>query len=1430
MSGSESEEALFFDALETHVDIGDITATYDEDEDPASKRNGSEGPELPKGSVMTGYLNAIQRRLKDELSQKKGAIGVRPWLLQELKKFDWMLPIHRAGYICNQLGINYYEIGYYRNVYVWFPEDQWGNQFLPPCPNCRTNDCVKVHAFPDHVARHVFTLQSCYYIMTKRYKCTTCFAAADAEPDKSKKPSKTFMGWDERILPIYNYGRGYRFPAYFTHRSGIDKSLLDLLRALTPRGIRPETFSDIMTEVQGKEYTKQMIDREYLLASGIEKGTIRKGTLFSSFCDKVYYNGLIPTGKYFQSIIVKFGKTIRSFQDNEMKKLLTTKLHFDTSYHLTKMIAKYHGLKLFDGLLTATNETGHVRIQALTHGEGHDQCRPLLKRFVETQLSYGHPLPTLASSDKPASDCAMLQEEIRSLEESQARLDALLPDEVTVQEAGGTELPTATLTDKELTKRRVLSKNIDEISNFALALTEMMMQRPEKERVLSLDTEADCDLNPVTGKVCKKHAPCLLQIGYRDDANISCGWLIQLSTHKDLPAALKSFLMNDKLKFCGVWVGGDIKELESKFQCALTPDANIISLGKMARERGTTESGTIGMDALVRLVLKERMNKDDSVRLSKWSRPVLRRDQEIYATLDVIKPLDVYFELAKLTNLAARLTVLEASKGTKVDIFPTSGSVVAMASVAAVGFIKSDTLDDVWHPPACLGTKTKNLYVKPTRRLVRIEKVFARGLKVPYLSQEASGDRILFGDLADVSAGPFDVILPVHMLANCVLKRSEHSIAMDFGSRLKKPPEDQGPVAWVEPAPKRLPVNPYPKPRTESTLAAGTNPYGKRKHAVPSTHEPSASESAENGAAILEESHDIEVLDMDQDVDYSTFDLSSDDIKWITFCLKATGSSSSMQEVAIAMDCPHLNPPPAVIKDVFKSVTGDGYHFMERPPVPVRHSLKKAYKVALMEAWYSWNPEGFNEVVDKLKAEGKSDEQIEAVFFFNTAIFLGCVGRTVPRPSVLYWRVRAVFAFYGVKVCSHTGKPLFNETSWKKANNVLEEILKGYASDVPGETYYRLRLNDNGDIIKNRLGIPMIDCCRGTSDVEAFHRWLRVVFRNWEMGLEMLDCLLAEVRHRYNHRISERKIAGFPKIGHFDTWLVDLVQNLVARNHGIRVYPNWSNASEWAITPETFGLVPMHGKQLGDSINCRAREIRATEDRRKVALKKRVEATLTRDMKFSCQVTRLDLPCLPVYGEAEHKLFSMLIRLCKGRFDEDEMAMIWVKYADGKTIFPKLPLYLRWHHKKWLRNEQTRVAVKAAAFKRGDSFMKTFNKESAATLPAPLVTRPLAMPATMTVQLDEATCDPSASLTAPVVVGGTSTTVIAAGTQPPPAKRSRGSRGIDAKTRKPRSCARCRAANAPLEQAQKCAGNGNRDRCWYYNEDGTDKWLTSASI
>lgn len=78
----------------------------------------------------------------------------------------------------------------------------------------------------------------------------------------------------------------------------------------------------------------------------------------------------------------------------------------------------------------------------------------------------------------------------------------------------------------------------------------------------------------------------------------------------------------------------------------------------------------------------------------------------------------------------------------------------------------------------------------------------------------------------------------------------------------------------------------------------------------------------------------------------------------------------------------------------------------------------------------------------------------------------------------------------------------------------------------------------------------------------SFHTDLVADWGSWPMGTEMSVKLLAEKRHRHNHRVSEKRREGFPKIRHYNTWEVDELQLLVYKNRGFFLFPHWSNSSE----------------------------------------------------------------------------------------------------------------------------------------------------------------------------------------------------------------------------------------------------------------------------
>jgi hypothetical protein len=106
------------------------------------------------------------------------------------------------------------------------------------------------------------------------------------------------------------------------------------------------------------------------------------------------------------------------------------------------------------------------------------------------------------------------------------------------------------------------------------------------------------------------------------------------------------------------------------------------------------------------------------------------------------------------------------------------------------------------------------------------------------------------------------------------------------------------------------------------------------------------------------------------------------------------------------------------------SELGDSFHHMDRDKVPMHHSFKKAYCLALRRAWFMFKPTTFDALVAALKADGLTDAPHAAA---RATLTLGAR------------RAR----LYGTQADSKTGASFFNAAAWGRANNVLAEIHAG---------------------------------------------------------------------------------------------------------------------------------------------------------------------------------------------------------------------------------------------------------------------------------------------------------------------------------------------------------------------------------------------------
>jgi len=321
---------------------------------------------------------------------------------------------------------------------------------------------------------------------------------------------------------------------------------------------------------------------------------------------------------------------------------------------------------------------GEARIQFHVVTDGHDQMEPQIKAFLDTMNAYGHRGVELFWTDNPSGDYLFFTRLIPTLVDTQRTLDGLAPPPpphaVPACDAGA--------------DRYNLATQDTEIESKVFAARNFVARLPPEQRVMSLDAEWDTTKNK-RGSVTGTGKVAVIQLSFRTQADGEVHALVlHVHSKKTLPQAMLDLFSDKGICFTGRNIGGDLKRIGKDFGCLpLMNGMHVVKLGRMARTRDVVRSGTAGLDVLVLEILKQRLLKSPAVRLSNWSSKALSDDQVKYAALDVIKALEVYFKLAPMPNLTARLVQADISTGKAVDIVPAHGSVELLATRAATGVI-----------------------------------------------------------------------------------------------------------------------------------------------------------------------------------------------------------------------------------------------------------------------------------------------------------------------------------------------------------------------------------------------------------------------------------------------------------------------------------------------------------------------------------------------------------------------------------------------------------------------------------------------------------------------------------------------------------------------------------------------------------------------
>ena len=203
--------------------------------------------------------------------------------------------------------------------------------------------------------------------------------------------------------------------AFLTHRSGIDKRLMTLIRSTIAHGLTSNSWEAILRELHVRR--RDLVERDYLhaLQSSALHTLPDKLVPFSSFSDKAGYAGFSPSRWYINQVYVEYMGHIKPHQDQAMAALPVGAAHMDQSYKTIKYIARLNGVKVFGSLWTLTNEFEQVRQMILTPTSHLHHIERPLRGIVKSLHDHGHAPISLLWTDNVKADHKFIERVVPTL-------------------------------------------------------------------------------------------------------------------------------------------------------------------------------------------------------------------------------------------------------------------------------------------------------------------------------------------------------------------------------------------------------------------------------------------------------------------------------------------------------------------------------------------------------------------------------------------------------------------------------------------------------------------------------------------------------------------------------------------------------------------------------------------------------------------------------------------------------------------------------------------------------------------------------------------------------------------------------------------------------------------------------------------------------
>lgn len=445
--------------------------------------------------------------------------------------------------------------------------------------------------------------------MTLRYRCK-----------KASRPH-SFSGIDPNLIRQLPLHFQAAFPAILTHRSGVSKAVAKLMRPLHQHGVGPYRFQRIMrimhmeyyddTQLQYYSAVESYVNSE---RTGISSWLGRQQDFipFSSFKDKLQYNGYIPSANYLSYVYSSYIASLRPFMDQLMSFVDGIVLKGDHSFKIIDHLAKINGVSTFSCLYTLLNEYEEIRLQVISHSKKMDMLTPQFLEMMETYKKLGMKEPELFYTDNVVGDESFLKQVIPSLTK-----DVIPIPKANAKPSSLQEDKYALLQCIKLPEDVIITVLSNEIEINEACYTMLSLCSQDKLLYVGFDCEWE-----------KSSVISLMQISFEDKAYL---FRVQGYSNGTLPCGLSEVLTSKNILKTGRNIQGDFTRIKRAFGVV---GQSYFDIGKFCKDRDFISTASTKLANICGEVLNMRLPKVPTIRCGLWEQPVLSEEQRNYAALD----------------------------------------------------------------------------------------------------------------------------------------------------------------------------------------------------------------------------------------------------------------------------------------------------------------------------------------------------------------------------------------------------------------------------------------------------------------------------------------------------------------------------------------------------------------------------------------------------------------------------------------------------------------------------------------------------------------------------------------------------------------------------------------------------------------------------